>query len=97
MTIRLGIQQRLQRQGTQCILSHGGLLLLTWLRLSHLQFSQIRRPPVLPICAKDSVRHLSMFCKQAAPGLRIPRQLFKGNVRQEAISSFVEVAGADIV
>jgi hypothetical protein len=58
MTIRLGIQQRVQRLHhaapnhaievtldaliinrddlvqTQCILSHGGLLLLTWLRLA---------------------------------------------------------------
>ena len=35
----------------------GGSPLADLVAFSHLQFSQIRGPPALPICAKDSVRH----------------------------------------
>src|SRR5690242_20534523 len=44
-------------QWTRCSLGHGGSPLADLVAFSHLQFSQIRGPPALPICAKDSVRH----------------------------------------
>jgi hypothetical protein len=40
-------------QWTQCILGHGGFLSAGLVAFSHLQFSQIREPPVPTICAKD--------------------------------------------
>jgi hypothetical protein len=60
-------------QWTRCSLGYGGSPLADLVAFSHLQFSQIRGPPALPICAKDSVRHRPRFAGRSPIQLVKPR------------------------